>query len=81
MPDTPRIAPETPAGEVAAPAYHDIQFSRTLDGSRFRALCSCGWGRTGPGDAEAAIRGQAATHDIDWVPALNAARFPTAQGD
>lgn len=78
MPDTPRLALVEPAGEPSGLGHHEVRFERTRDGSRFRALCSCGWGRVGPGSDEQAIRGMASHHDIDWVDALNVARFPLA---
>jgi len=79
MPDTPRNQAAEPVQPYwDAPVLHSLTFQKNTLNGRFRAMCSCGWARTGAGEDESNIRVAAATHDIEWVDELNAQRFPTA---
>jgi len=80
MSDTPADRPVEPARPLYdVPGMHSVSFQKNSLNGRFRAMCTCGWARSGPASDEPAIRVAIATHDLEWVDALNVQNFPTAQ--
>lgn len=78
MPEQPRSqAAGAPQPFWDVPGMHSVSFQRNRLDGRFRAMCTCGWARSGPGADEDAIRTAAAVHDTEWVDALNAERVPS----